>query len=129
MLAGVDDGAVDFPMEIVRHRHVDGVNLLVGQHGPVIVGALLDGREIIPVPPVQRSCLVANRDDFWPHIRIRQMTPPRRGAGKFPAHQPQPDDSKANSFHIVSVTTLRSKSSRHLPVRCVRRPAMINDCA
>ena len=110
MFPRFDGGTIDFTVEVMRHGHVHRIHLLVRQQSPVIIGALLDGREIIPVPAVQGRGLVANRDNFRPHIRVWQVTPARRRAGKFPPHQSQPDNPKAYSFHGGSVTILRPES-------------------
>ena len=84
-----------------RLNVADRIHFGVCQQGTKIVRTLLDGWKIVTVPTVQRRRLVANRNDFRSHFRIRQMTPARRRTGKLPAHQSQSDNSKAHFLHAV----------------------------
>ncbi len=101
VFARLDRGEVELLVQIVRHRHVDRLDLVVGQEFAIVARHLSERRDVVaePVHLGRAQRAVADRDDLGPYRHLRQMQPTGRRAGEFPTHHTAPNDPEPNRPH------------------------------
>ena len=100
MLALPDRRPVNLFVQIVRHRRIHGINLLVGKQLAVVGGVLFHRQEMGLKPIEAGRVLVADPHDFRTRRRVVQVAPARGRTGKFAGHEAGTNNSKSDGFHM-----------------------------
>src|SRR5271154_127016 len=104
MFSCPDDVRIELGMKMMWDGTIDGFHIVALEEFMVIGGGEFQGRNVFFEPAEGAFVHIAHRRQNRPGIDIGEVAPTRCGAGKFPAHEAQSDESESNiSGHFFSV--------------------------
>src|SRR5580704_16586944 len=110
MFARPDDIRIELGVQVMRNCTINSLHLFTLEERLVIRGRVLQRGDILSEPVESAFIRVARCRQNGSSIGLGEMAPTCGSAGKFPAHQPQSNESKSNfSSHKVSQRSIQLK--------------------